>query len=127
MPVPIDHFNGPPAVSIHNLTHARSALQQRRRGMVPEIVEPHSRHARFLASSDKGPRDRVQIVRTLAYRVGREYVRRGSRARCRTSSAHVRSFPVSLQELRRLRTDGDATALARLGSFDLGFPRNSRN
>ena len=76
MPVPIDHLYGPPAGSIHDLAYACSTLEKRRGGMLSQIVQPHSRHARFRARSNEGPRDRVRVVRPLARRVGRENVGR---------------------------------------------------
>jgi hypothetical protein len=74
--ISIHHLHGPPAVPIHHLAHARSALQQRRCGVMSKTVEPHPRYARFRACSDGGVCDRVRVVRSLTCRIGREYVRR---------------------------------------------------
>jgi hypothetical protein len=58
----IDHFHRSPPVSIHDLTDARATFEQCGRGMMPKVVQPHTRHAR----TDEGSRDGVRGLPQLA-------------------------------------------------------------
>jgi hypothetical protein len=127
MPVPIDHFHRSPPVPIHDLTDARATLEQRGRGMMPKVVQPHTGHARICARTDEGSRDGVRVVWPLASRVRREDVTRGIESGVALLGSRISSLPVSFLQLHRLRTDSDATDVTRLRPLDLASDRNSND
>ena len=72
VPVPVDHLDCPPPVTIHDFTDADAILQQRRSREMLQIVQPQPGYACRAACILERPRHGVGVVGAFRGRVGGE-------------------------------------------------------
>ena len=119
VPVPVDHLDCPPPVTIHDFTDADAILQQRRSREMLQIVQPQPGYACRAACILERPRHGVGVVGAFRGRVGGEDIAIREILVPQVGALASERFSVILQQSHRLWSECDATDVTGLRSLHL--------
>ena len=109
VPVSVDHLDGFPPVTIHDLADRCAPLEEGGSGVMSQIMEAHPRHAGSATRCNERPGNRVRVVRARTVGLRREDERLRGDRRSRELCAVSTSLEVLREKPRRLRADRDPT------------------